>query len=133
MKTIYPTETLVYYDGVAVFAGQDYIGGHYIGVIIDTIEAVDRYLVAGVSPDRLRQFRSGTVDLRTLFLEAPDGEWFITYADGGPGQPLVLESQLGPSLPVEFLPDQGFVLEERTTDDTALQEATHTNQRNRPC
>ena len=64
MKTIQPTETLVYYDGVEVFAGQDSIGG---GMIIDTIDTVDRYLVTGVSPEPAAI--SGVVDLRTLFLE----------------------------------------------------------------
>ena len=123
MMHIQPTETLVYYDGVEVFAGQDSIGGHYIGMIIDTIDTVDRYLVTGVSPERLRQFRSGVVDLRTLFLEAPDDEWFITMADGDPGQSLVLEPQSAPLLATEFLPEEGFFLEEVPEDDLALQQA----------
>ena len=120
MKTIQPTETLVYYDGVEVFAGQDSIGGHYIGMIIDTIDAVDRYLVTGVSPERLRQFRGGVVDLRTLFLEAPGDEWFITSADGAPGQPLTLEPQPGALRATEFLPEEGFFLADVPGDDFAL-------------
>ena len=123
MRHIQPTETLVYYDGVEVFAGQDSIGGHYIGMIIDTIDTVDRYLVTGVAPERLRQFRSGGVDLRTLFLEAPDDEWFVTMADGDPGQSLVLEPQSGPLLATEFLPEEGFFLEDVPVDDLALQQA----------
>ena len=123
MKAIQPTETLVYYDGVEVFAGQDSIGGHYIGMIIDTIDIVDRYLVTGVSPERLRQFRSGVVDLRTLFLEAPDGEWFITRADGEPGQSLLLEPQSGALLATEFLPGEGFFLEDVPVDDLVFQQA----------
>ena len=123
MRHIQPTETLVYYDGVEVFTGQDSIGGHYIGMIIDTIDTVDRYLVTGVAPERLRQFRSGGVDLRTLFLEAPDDEWFVTMADGDPGQSLVLEPQSGPLLATEFLPEEGFFLEDVPVDDLALQQA----------
>ena len=113
----------MYYDGVEVFAGQDSIGGHYIGMIIDTIDTVDRYLVTGVSPERLRQFRSGIVDLRTLFLETPDDEWFITMADRDPGQSLVLEPQSGSLLATEFLPEEGFFLEDVPVDDLALQQA----------
>ena len=123
MRTIQPTETLVYYDGVEVFAGQDSIGGNYIGMIIDTIDTVDRYLVTGVSPERLRQFRSGVVDLRTLFLEAPGDEWFITRADGDPGQSLVLEPQSRSLLATEFLPEEGFFLEDVRVGDLALQQA----------
>ncbi len=117
------TETLVYYDGVEVFAGQDPTGGHYIGMIINTIDEVDRYLVTGVSPERVRQFRSGVVDLRTLFLEAPNDEWFITRADGVPGQPLVLEPQSESLLSTELLPEEGFFLEDVPVDDLALQQA----------
>ena len=123
MKTIRPTETLVYYDGVAVFAGQDPIGGNYVGMIIDTIDSADHYLVTGVSPKRLRQFRSGVVDLRTLFLAAPDGEWFIARADGEPGQPLALERQTKWLLETDFLPEEGFLLEDVPVDGLALQQA----------
>ncbi len=123
MKTIYPTETLVYHDGVAVFAGQDSIGGNYVGVVIDTIDALDRYVVTGVSPARLRQFRSGMVDLRSLLLEAPNGEWFITQADGAPGEPLVLEPQIGLLSDMSFLPEEGFLLEDVAVDDAVLRQA----------
>ena len=123
MKTIQPTESLVYYDGVEIFAGQDPIGGHYVGMRIDTTGEVDHYMVTGVSPERLRLFRSGVLDLRTLFLEAPGGEWFITQADGEPGQPLVLEPQSGSLLATDFLPEEGYLLEDVSVDDLALQQA----------
>ena len=123
MKTINPTEILVYYDGVDVFVGHDPIGGHYIGMIVDRVGGIDRYLVAGVSPDRLRRFRSGALDLRTIILEAPGGEWFLTQADGEPGQPFVLQPQSGSLLATDFLPDEGFLLDDVPVDDLALQQA----------
>ena len=123
MKNIRPTETLVYYDGVEVFVAQDPIGGQYIGMIVDSTDGLDRYLVTGVTPQRLRQFRSGVLDLRTLLLEAPGGEWFTTQADGEPGQSLVLEPQLGSLLNTDYLPDEGYLLEDVPVDDLALREA----------
>lgn len=123
MTTIQPTETLVYYDGVVVFAGQDPIGGYYVGMIIDTVDLVDRYLVAGVRPDRLREFRSGVLDLRTLLLEAPDGEWYTTRANGEAGQPLELHPHVGPLLEAEFLPEDGFYLDRTPEEDFTLQQA----------
>ena len=78
MKKIQPTEILVYYDGVEVFAAQDPIGGNYIGMFVDSDGEFDRYLVTGVTTSRLQMFRSGIVDLKTLFLEAPEDEWFFT-------------------------------------------------------
>ena len=123
MTTIQPTEILVYYDGVEVFAGQDDIGGHYVGMFIDSDRESDRYLVTGVRPERFRMFRSGTIDLRTLFLEAPGGEWFLTRAEGRPGQPLSLEPQTGLLCSTDFLPEEGFVLQDLPVDDLALQQA----------
>ena len=74
MRPIGQISTLVYYDGVQVFEGLDSVGGHYVGVLIDDSGAADRYLVAGVAPERLRQFRAGAIELRTSFLEAGPGE-----------------------------------------------------------
>ena len=122
MRTIRPTEVLDYYDGIEIFAGRDSIGGHYIALIVDSMPRYDRYLVAGVAPERLRQFRTGAVDLRALLLEAPDGEWYITNADVAYGEPLTLQPQDGP-IPEKFLPEAGFTLDDGPTDDLAVQEA----------
>ena len=47
--------TLVYYDGVQVFAGQDDVGGYYVGAMIDTVGDADRYMVVAVASDPLRR------------------------------------------------------------------------------
>ena len=120
MRTILPTEILDYYDGVLVFAGRDAIGGHYIGSIIDTVDGIDRYLVTGAVPERLRQFRGGVLDLRTLLLEAPGGEWYLTSANGERNQPLVLQPQSGPLAETDFLPEPGYLLDDTPIDDLAL-------------
>lgn len=59
-----------HYDGPQVLEDRDAIGGHYIAVMVDHLEDHCRYLVAGVAPERLRQFRSGILDLRTLLVDA---------------------------------------------------------------
>lgn len=120
MKTIHPTDVLAYYDGVQVFAGRDSIGGHYVGMLVDAVGDYDRYVVTGAKPERLRQFRSGMLDLRTLLLEAPYGEWYLTLADGEYGQPLVLNLQDGPLDQTDFLPETGFLLDDAPIDDLAL-------------
>ena len=123
MKTIRPTEILVYYDGVELFAGQDPIGGHYIGMRVEVATELDRYLVAGASPELLRSFRSGGVDLRTLFVESPSDEWFITHVNGESGDWLLLEPQSGSILATGYLPEEGYLLEDLPIDDLALQQA----------
>ena len=123
MKTITPTEILDYYDGVDIFAGCDRIGGNYVGLRVGTEANLDRYLVAGISPHRLRHFRSGRVDLRTLFMETDSDGWFFTIADGAPGEPLTLESGSGPVAATGLLPQEGYFLEDMPIDDFVLQEA----------
>ncbi len=127
MRTIRTTEILVYYDGVEVFAAQDTIGGNYIGMIVNSETGTHRYLVSGVAPERLRLFRNGVLDLRTLFLEAPGDEWFITQADGDLGQPLDLVPQSGSLLSTDLLPEEGFVLVDVVSDDLALRQARERN------
>ena len=58
MKHIRHTNTLFYYDGPQVFEARDAIGGHYVAVLAPSDGVDDRYLVVGVNPERLRQFRS---------------------------------------------------------------------------
>ena len=92
MKTVKPADTLYYYDGPQVLEARDAIGGHYIAVMVQRLDDYDRYLVAGVAPERLRQFRSGTLDLRTLLVDADEQhEWYLASAPAGPEQPMTLE------------------------------------------
>ena len=99
MKTIRHTDTLVYYDGVQVFEGRYPIGGHYVGVMIDSLDNADVYLVTGVAPIQLRQFRSGTLDLKTLLLEGSEYGWYTTHTNDDLMQSLVLDTQVGVGTP----------------------------------
>ena len=127
MKTIHPVGILSYYDGVQVFEARDLIGGYYVGMIVDTIAGSDRYLVTGARPERLRQFRTGTLDLRTLLLEAPGGEWYLTLTKSDPGETLTLEPQAGHLAETGFLPEAGYLLDDTPIDDLALEEAISRN------
>lgn len=126
MKAINLTAVLFYYDGVQVFEGRDAIGGHYVGVGIGPGISTNRYMVTGAAPERLRQFRGGRLDLRTLLLEAPEGEWFITVDQEGGDSPLYLEPQPVPVAECDCLPGPNFILEDGPdglVDDLALQHA----------
>ena len=119
MKTINLTEILVYYDGIQVFAGRDAGGGDYVGVGFGPQISPDRYMVTGARPERLQQFRVGQVDLRTLLLEAPDGEWFITVDKEGGDSPLYLEPQPVPVSESDCLPGPNFVLADEPIESLA--------------
>ena len=123
MKTIRDIKPLVYYDGVQVFEARDLIGGHYVGVMIETNGSTGQYLVAGAAPEAIRRFRLGKLDLRSLLLESPDDEWYLTQVGDDFRQPLSLERRSDRLADAAFLPAPGFTLDEPPSDDWVLQEA----------
>ncbi len=127
MKHISHTNTLFYYDGPQVFEARDAIGGHYVAVLAPSGGGEDRYLVAGVNPERLRQFRSGGLDLRSLLVESHEEVRYLATAADGLDHPLTLERLPAPSMVGELLPDFDFVLHDRPADDDVLSEARARN------
>jgi len=128
MKTIRHITTLFYYDGPQVFEARDAIGGHYVAVMVEPLDGLDRYMVAGVEPERLRQFRSGIIDLRNLLIERPFDDWFLsTVASEGNFENLALQRAEGRLAESTFLPAAGFMLHERPAGELALAEARFRN------
>ena len=109
--------TLVYYDGVQVFAGQDDVGDHYVGAMIYTVGDADRYLVVAVAPDPLRRFYTGYLYLSALLLESSVDGWYTTLVDDDFERPVSLEPEQGPLLEMDYLPEAGFSLGKTPTDN----------------
>ena len=122
MKTMLHTATLLYYDGAQIFEGRDLIGGHYIAALIDDANGADIYAVVGASPESLRRFRAGVLDLRTLMLEMPDEQWYIAQPEGGERVPIRLQPQTSPLAESPFLPDEGLFLSGEIVDCIAASE-----------
>ena len=120
MKTIRHTTSLFYYDGLQVFEAQDTIGGHYVGVMVGPENGSDRYLVAGVPLELLRQFRAGSLDLRSLLIEAGVEEWYLATASAVLDQPLLLLPQASSLADSGLLPEEGFFLHDRPAEELAL-------------
>lgn len=123
MKTIHHTHTLFYYDGPQVIEALDAIGGHYVAVLVED----ETYLVTGAPPARLREFRAGKLDLRSLLLETGREEWFLALASTGLGSPLVLRPQQVSIENSGWLPEAGFVLHDQPATEAALVEARARN------
>ena len=123
MRPVRHTATLVHYDGAQVFEGRDRVGGHYVGVMVDGGGGPDRYLVTGVSPEQLRRFRSGDLDLRSMLLEAGRDEWYFADVSDDFQEPLRLVRQDGSLEGREFLPDEGFVLSDGPIGGSMVGEA----------
>jgi hypothetical protein len=83
--------------------------------------------VAGVEPERLRQFRTGLLDLRNLLVERSVTDWFLVVATADLNESLTLHPAQGNLAESAFLPDAGFVLLDRPTEELALREARGRN------
>ena len=118
MKAISYSKMLDYCDGPLLFEARDAIGGHYLAMAVDMTEGNDRYVVVGVAPERLRQFRAGFVDLRLLVEEAGKDEWYLAQA-ADLSEPLGLVRQQSPLAQSGFLPDEGYVLHVASPDAIA--------------
>lgn len=117
MKPIWFHDTLDYYDGIEIFEARDRIGGNYIGVLIGSEGDHDQFLVAGVIPESLREFRAGQLDLRSLLLEASEDEWYVTWTSGDLREPLGLTLGDGPIRTSGYIPEEGSFLYRPPEDD----------------
>ena len=121
MKTVKITEILDYYDGILVFVAQDPIGGQYVASLVERDSENDRYLVVGANPERLNDLLNGKVDLRTLLLEMPEGQWYITIPAGTLDDPMELELQSAPLAESDYLPGEDYFLGEESRDEAEFQ------------
>ena len=126
VKTVNYKTMLDYCDGPLLFEARDVIGGHYLAMAIEAIDGEDGYVVVGVAPERLRQFRAGLVDLRLLVEEAGEEEWYLTEANDL-CRPLILKLQPEPLAQSGFLPEEGFMLHDTLSDAFVLKEAQARN------
>ena len=118
--TIRPTKVLDYYDGVLVFTAEGDDDKRYVGSIVDTTAGIDRYLVKAATAERIKDLEQGRVDLRSLLLEDPSDEWYLTFDGHAPDQPLELYPQDTLLATTDFLPSEGYFLDDEVDADTRL-------------
>lgn len=119
MKTIRQSRVLYHFDGPQIIECRDVIGGHYVGVRTDEDGEVPRFVVAGVTPEALRKFRMGTLDLRSLLLDRPITDWFMAVVEASDAAFEILP-QMGSLLETDYLPEEGFFLHETTEEASAV-------------
>ena len=110
MKQIRHTGTLVYYDGVQVFSGRDEAGARYIGVLADSSNSSDSYVVVEVSAERMHRFHTGAPDLKALLVEEARDGWYLAEVRDGFKCPLTLQEQSGADVETNLTPEDDFVL-----------------------
>lgn len=72
-------ETYVYYDQPCLFSCKNQENQLFVAVWVDTILSQDLWLYAPVSLERLRSFRKGDVDVRSVFNNAEESYvWVVS-------------------------------------------------------
>jgi hypothetical protein len=112
MRTIRHSKTLFYHDGPQVIVAIDDDGQNYIGVMVEPDSVEERFILKAVASNRLDHFQAGMIDLRSLLLESPGGEWFLGTMGRTFDEPFILRSQTGPLDEFPCLPEPGFFLSE---------------------
>lgn len=123
MTKIWHKSTLFEYDGPQIFEARDRIGGHYIAVAVEDSGADQQYLVVGTEVEKLRKFRIGEMDLRTLLVESSGDGWYLTESNVDEEQSYTIRLQQSSILEHEHLPDSDFFLYDNQTTDTLISEA----------
>ena len=101
--------SLLYYDCELIFEAEDDAGLKYLAVHHDETAAGCEYAVVPVCPPALAQLKAGQLDLRSLMLAAPGGQWYTTSSDGDTDtDAFVLAVQPTPIAMCESLPDAGY-------------------------
>lgn len=131
MKSIRHTNTLFYYNGPQVFEARDAIGSHYVAVMAGPEPHSgtaapsggpgERYLVARVAPERLRQFRAGAIDLRSLLVGSDEDERYMATAQNGVENALGIERLTTPLVESGYLPDEGFLQHDHPSDGVVME------------
>lgn len=126
MTSVHLNQVLVYYDGPQVLEARDSIGGHYIGIAIR--DAKYEFLMVGVSPERLRQFRGGSIDLLALISERPsDVGWQLAKLADEKSNEIELSEISYDVIATRFLPEPGYVLRKPLSDSDLVKSARERN------
>lgn len=119
--------TLAYYDRPQIIEAVDAIGGRHIAVLLDTALGDDEFLVVGVAPEQLREFRIGKIDLLNLILGRPNPEWYIGKLVDGSENEFDIKRQTGDLSDTGYLPDADYYLHPASLSIETLTEARNRN------
>lgn len=100
-------ETYVFYDEPVLFSCRNESGQLYLGVFSDETQDNETWLYARVSIDRLKQIRTGEIDLYTALTEPEDGLLLmevIAYSDEAECVMMIVQPNV---IPKDILPIQG--------------------------
>ena len=124
MRSLYHTETLLYFDAPLLISAIDQLGVNFVCLLIDQIENEDQYLCIPLSKGRLNLLRLGEISLRDAFTSVETNEYFIARVENG-NLTTIQTHLINPSEIInDWLPDGDTYLEQKQADtNTVLLEA----------
>lgn len=125
-RNLVPKSVLLYYDGPELFTATDRLGTTYLCQAIVTEGSESRYLCAGISATRLREFKVGKIDLRTILTEPEVDELLLAHGNSD-SETLVTEIIPASALREEWLPEPGLLFETLAEEDAVVSEAEQRN------
>ena len=105
-KQITYERTIEYYEGIQLFEARDPIGGTYVASYLGPDEAADKYLLVGCEPEKLRQFRNGSIDLKTLMGMSAKHGWCVADVTDF-DEPFSFAPEDSDEIPDDILPKPG--------------------------
>jgi hypothetical protein len=113
-------ETLVYYDSPQLFISVDTIGTKYICLLSEQNTSNDLILIAPVSNSRLKTFLLGSVELKEVFIKPEAQYLFIGEISDYNNRFFNANSILLNQVKSEWLPDEGFYLQDYLIEQDEL-------------
>lgn len=107
-KRLSVSHVIDYNDGPLIFAAQDSVGTRYLCTFLQTLEAGTEYLCVPISRGRLNSFLKGTKDLRSVYAEPEEVEFYKLLTTLEQSEPLVAEPVNLDEIKPELLPAAGY-------------------------
>lgn len=102
-------EVLIEHDLPQLFSAFDAVGTHYLCLLVNVEESRLEYAGMPVSKRKIQQVKTGQLDLRNAFQHSEIGHWYL-IENFEEATAYAARIELS-SLPEEWLPSEGFYLE----------------------
>jgi hypothetical protein len=109
-----------FYDVPLIFSASDKIGRFYICELIDQNENTLKYICLPISHRRLKDFRLGQIDLRSIFVEPEMKEFYECSIENFESKEFEISLLPSKELPETYLPDGGFYLADEKIVDVEI-------------
>jgi len=127
-RILIPKEVLIYVDGPELFIGNDQVGAHYICLLSESTDSVERYLCAPISTERLANFNLGQIDLLDIITDSETGELYTSIIRDSELAEIVLHLINISEVPDTWLPEKGFFfVKEDLPNELVVQESCSKN------